>query len=96
MDIIGWLVLSEVIISLVLVIWYIVHLRHHVKRSPAEESLKKHLAELEAAKISSKKTTESNKADLSKSKKAESLDIHDNKEPVTINSIDTISEKDVT
>lgn len=50
MDIIGILVVAEIIVSIILISWYILHVRRHLKQSPAEQALKKHLTELEAEK----------------------------------------------
>lgn len=51
MTILSWLVLLEIIVGFGLIVWLVSRARRHVSHSPAEDALKRHLAELEAAKL---------------------------------------------
>ncbi len=51
MSIIGWLIVAEAVVAVGLLVWYARHAHRHVKKSPAEEALRRHLEELEAARV---------------------------------------------
>lgn len=50
MTLIEWIVLIEIVVGICFLIWLIYKAFSHVKQSPAEVALQKHLAELEFTK----------------------------------------------